>query len=291
MRFTRVMLATAASFWAVTAHASANEVYVYRGSALASEGIVVGSWGSGRAVESKERTLVGSNSIKITTQGLYAGGRIDFSQPVTLFTGQPEKGRYVVFSFWFDDSKKVDPSAGTNQVVDLDPYAIPKTERIRFIFVNDKGVMTSIVQPTVPLDPDDNWVRIAVPLTKLKLGEGESSYRMSRLMVFTDTPTTLHLGEVKLQTDVTPITGGISGDLAFGVNQKSFYQAEVRGGLATLKYSWDYNAADGIQTESTGMVGSKIYTTDGDYTITLTVSDVDGIKAPLVLTHKVSVNG
>jgi len=41
-------------------------------------------------------------------------------------------------------------------------------------------------------------------------------------------------------------------------------------------YSWDFDAADGITSEATGITATKIYSTAGTYTVTLTVIDTGG---------------
>ncbi len=43
-----------------------------------------------------------------------------------------------------------------------------------------------------------------------------------------------------------------------------------------VSYSWDFDAADGISTEATGVTATKTYTAPGNYTVTLTVTDTVG---------------
>jgi len=292
MRAMRVVLiiAVVVSAAVVVAADTANEVYVYKGGPLNQEGLVASGWGSGKAMETREHPLTGSYSVKIITSGFYAGGRIDFAQPVTLFSADAEKDRYLVFSFWFDDVKVVDPAAGTNDF-DIERYSVPKANRIRFIFKDDKGTQTALEEPTAPLDPDDNWVRIAVPLSKLKVSAPGQGYKLSRLLMFTDISSTFCLGEIKLTTDTTPIKAEINGSPMFGVNTKVYFMGAAQAGLSALNYSWDFDASDGIQTEATGMVVNHVFTSAQDYKITLTVSDINGVKPPAVVTYSVTVNG
>ncbi|MCL5103727.1 MAG: PKD domain-containing protein [Armatimonadetes bacterium] len=289
MRFFRVLLIVAIALCAVAAHAEP-DVYIYRGSPVSQDGLTLGGWGSGKAAESKERLLNGSNSIKITTQGYYSGGRIDFVQPVTLFTDGPEKDRYIQFALFFEDVKTVDPAADSGYDLDTDPYSVPKAGKVRFVFVSDSGEMISKEEPTNQLDPDDNWVRVVVPLCKLKLPEGTKEFRLSRLMIFSDMSCTMHLGEIKLMTDNKPIKVDSLGSRTLGVQDRVYFIAETDGGVSSLKYSWDFDNSNGIQAESTGRMASYTYTRGGDFTITLTVSDHDGVKAPVTVTGTVSVN-
>lgn len=269
--------------------ATSREVYIYRGEPLSQLGVTVGSWGSGRAVESSEKVLIGNKSIKITTQGLYAGGRIDFPQPVALFTDGIDPKRYVVFAFYFDDVKTVDPAAGSPYAYEVEPYTVPSAGKVRFVFVSDTGVKISAEQLTNPLDPDDNWCRVAVPLAKFKLPEGVSEFRLKRLLISTDLPTTLYLGEIRIVTDNTPIKVEPLESETVVVYDEVLFDPRADGGLSSLKFSWDFDASNGIQEESTERVGRFIYTRGGEFTVTLTVSDVDGLKEPVTVKTTVTV--
>ena len=76
-----------------------------------------------------------------------------------------------------------------------------------------------------------------------------------------------------------------------------FLVANAEAGISSLKYSWDYDASNGIQTESTEKVGHYVYTrgakdssgNDVPFVVTLTVSDADGIKAPVTVTANITV--
>lgn len=298
MRSLLVLLVLALVLGAAGAHAapSDREVYIYRGAPASDSGITVGSWGSGKAIESKEKVLAGSQSIKITTQGFYSGGRIDFAQPVTLFTDGIDPKRYMVFSFFFNDVQVVDPAAGTNYWFDVEPYTVPKASKMRFVLISDTGLSVSAVQSTNPVDPDDNWVRVAVPLAKFNLPEGINEFRLKRLLVFSDAPGTLSspavtfLGEIKMVTDNQPIRVDSLGGQVVAVYDDVFFVANAQGGVSSLKYSWDYDAGNGIQEETTGPVGRYMYTRGGDFTVTLTVTDTDGLKTPVSVRATVSVN-
>ncbi|MCX6344069.1 MAG: hypothetical protein NT018_03205 [Armatimonadetes bacterium] len=299
MHFTRILPIIAASLFGVTAYAANTpDVYIFKAGSLSAEGLTVGGWGSGKASESKVTAMNGGFSVKITTQSLYAGGRIELKQPVALYTAKPEEDRYLVFAFYFDDKKQVDPAAGTNNDIEADAYFVPNASKVRFVFVNDKGGTQSIEQPTTKID-DDNWMRIAIPLSKFKHAEGETEYKLSKFIISTDIPATLYFGELKMTTDKTPITVDVNGMQDFGVNTKAFFLASAYAGITALDYSWDFDAENGIQKECTGMVGSHSFklkqnedgTTSGDYIITVTVSDKNGVKKPVTATYKVSVNG
>ncbi len=294
MRFLMFLVAAAVLGNAVAAQGAVSdrEVYIFRGSPLAQSGISVGSWGSGKAIESADSTriLAGSKSIKITTQGLYAGARIDFVQPVALFTEGIDPTRYVVFAFYFDDQQTIDPGAGTLYSYEIEPYTIPRAAIVRFVFVPETGNPVAVEEPTNPLDPDDNWCRIAVPLAKFKAAADAREFKLKRLLIFTDLPTTLYLGEIKMVTDTAQIKVDSLPSQVVIIYDEVLFPARATGGVSSLKYSWDYDDSNGIQEETTGPVGRYVYIRGGDFKVTLTVSDADNVKQPVSTTATVSVN-
>ena len=310
MRCLPILLALTLALSAVAVCAadksSAREVYIFRGSDPDLDGVDLGEWGSGSAVKSKEKVFDGAWSVKIKTQGLYSGGRMDFTRPITLFKGDVDKSRYLQFTFFFDDVTRVDPARGTDYAWDVEPYTIPKAAMLRFVFESEDGVRVEAEKFTGIIDPDDNWMRVAVPLTKLQTKEefeegaeeGIDEFRLSRMIVSADIPTTMYLGEVKLATDTSPISVESLDTQSLAVMDTAFWIADADGGVSSLKYSWDFDAANGIQEESDSMVGRYIYTmsrrdakgNDLPFTVTLTVSDADGIKEPVTLTTTIEIS-
>uniref|UniRef100_UPI00351BFBF8 disaggregatase related repeat-containing protein n=1 Tax=Methanomethylovorans sp. TaxID=2758717 RepID=UPI00351BFBF8 len=53
-------------------------------------------------------------------------------------------------------------------------------------------------------------------------------------------------------------------------------------------YSWDFDASNGITSEATGVTATKTYTTAGNYTVALTVTDTSGQKSSDTLKVAVS---
>ena len=272
------------------AAAPEKDAYIYKGDGLSESGITVGSWGSGKALEVKEKVLTGNYSIKLITQNLYSGGRLDFAEPVTLFTGGVDKTRYMIFALFFSETQTINPAAGAIDAFDIEPYVTPKSNKIRLVLVSDKGVKISIEEPTNPVDPDDGWVRIAVPLEKLKAAGAGDEFKLKRMLMFSDTPSNIYIGEIKLANDTALIKVESLDSQVTAQYYEVLLVAKAESGISSLKYSWDYDSSNGIQADSTGLVGRYIYTKSGEFTVTLTVSDVDGIKAPVQVTSNISVN-
>lgn len=268
-------------------------ISIFNGEDPSSEGISLGGWGSGGAVKTQEQRLEGAWGIKIATQGLYSGGKIEFAQPVTLFANGNEANRYLQFTFLFigaNDKVLVNPAASTEWTwTDVEPYWKPKANKMRFVFMSDTGATVEVTEPTCALDPDDNWMRIAVPMAKLKTTDDAKDFRMKRVLVFTDTPVTFYLGSMKLVTDTDPITVDPIDPRTVAIMDMQYFVASAKGGVSSLKYSWDFDANNGIQIESTDLIAKTFYPKGGDYTVTLTVSDADGLKAPVTVRTVITV--
>src|SRR5438876_3760170 len=58
--------------------AAAPSITLYRGEPTAGSNIELGGWGSGSATDTSAEAFSGSNSIKVNTDGYYAGGRLMF---------------------------------------------------------------------------------------------------------------------------------------------------------------------------------------------------------------------
>ena len=281
----------AVNVYAEDAPANNKEVVIFKGDDPTVDGIELDGWGSGKASKSNEKLLLGAWSIKVATQGLYAGGRIDFTRPVALFSNGIDNSRYIQFTFFFPDTRVINPAAGTNSAYDVESYIKPKANKLRFMFVSESGATVSVEEPTAAIDPDDNWMRVAVPIGKFKSIGDAKEFRLKRLLIFADVPnTTMYLGEMKLLTDNTPIRVEPLDSQTLAIMDDLFMTAVAQGGVSSLKYSWDFDKTNGLQAESTDKITHYIYTRGGEFTVTLTVSDVDGLKAPVTVTSNISIN-
>lgn len=266
------------------------EIAIFKGDDPSLDGLALGAWGSGGAVKSKEKILDGGWSIKMTTQGFYSGGKIDFAQPVTLFTGGIDSTRYIQFAFFFNEIQTVNLVQGSEYAMtDVEPYKKPKANKMRFVFISEDGTSIEAIEPTGALDPDDNWMRVAVPLAKFKIKEGITEFRMKSLLIFTDIPSTLYLGSVKLLTDTEPIKVDALNSQTTQIMYPEYFVANATGGVSSLNYSWDFDSANGIQAEATEKMAKYTFTKGGIFTITLTVTDADGLKEPVTVSTEYEV--
>ena len=81
-------------------------------------------------------------------------------------------------------------------------------------------------------------------------------------------------------TDETEISIAPLDDQVGYLNAEMAFTGSAEGGASTLKFSWDWDDKDGIQEDSVGRTAGHTFRKAGKYTVTLTVSDVDGVKKP-----------
>jgi hypothetical protein len=96
---------------------------------------------------------------------------------------------------------------------------------------------------------------------------------------------------MRVVNDTTPIRGDVNQtNLNLALGDEIEFIAHGMGGSSVLKYTWDFDSADGIQVDAEGQVIKRKFRKPGDYTITLTVTDAYGLKAPYSTTIKAKVN-
>lgn len=270
--------------------AFAQETVIWNGTDISDAGITLGTWGSGtiaKETKDKKRLFEGPQSIKITSDGLYMGGRLDFSTPIPLAEGAIDPSKYIVLTLFFPDTETVGPNFASYDIV---PYRIPKVRKLRVILSSDKGLNIPILCPTNPLDPDDNWVRVAVPIAKLIIPQGQTDFKLSRIVINSDTKATFWLGQIKLVTDNNPIKVDSLSSQVVAINDNLYFQTTARGGASPLNFAWDFGDGSVAPATPKSRIVNHTYTKGGDYNVSLTVSDALGIKAPVTVKTTVSVS-
>jgi hypothetical protein len=134
----------------------------------------------------------------------------------------------------------------------------------------------------------DQWRVVSIPVKAIS-GFQSGDTQIKEVRLFGDSPTTLWLGQVRVAIDATPITVQPVVEKVIPRNARDTFIGNATGGYTPLKYSWDFDASDGIQEEAVGQAITHAYYKSGDYTATLTVSDLYGIKPPAKTTFRVHV--
>jgi hypothetical protein len=291
-------------------------ITVFRGE-LGESGIGLGPWGSGSAEASKDAVLVGTSSIKVTTQGMYQGARLDFRNGVNLEEAFRNPRAYLRFQVRFTGVGAVQtvqaggggagadgpgaigggPIGGVESVKRLaSPF-----KNMRYVLVMGDGTRYELVRPVEvpPTEDPDSYVPLAFPLSAItkklngKTLTGQGAV-VKQLAIFGDKYEQFYIGEINVIADETDIVVSPLEDQIFFANQTTAFVGNAEAGATTLRYSWDFDAKDGIQEDASGRVVSKVFPKRGEgtskYTVTLTVSDYDGIKKPQSVSQEIEVN-
>jgi hypothetical protein len=330
-------LGAAAALLIVTAGAAiaVPSITLYRGEPAAAGGLLLSGWGSGAALDTSAEAFSGSNAIKLTTDGYYSGGRIQFQNPLDItqqFTdpytflemaikflpGQIRTGPNGTVGSDFSGPGASRPGFGgpgggpggppgfgpggpggaAGPTDPNDPAAAllitPDTQRLRVLMQFEGGTAVAEDQPLIRFPTSEpGWVRIAIPFTQFKGAPRMASYRLQEMRVFGDAPDTFFIGQITTQTDNDPISVEPLEEQVVSVNDRVEFAGSAEGGISGLKYSWDFDKSDGIQEDSVGARVNHVYTKaspeNKPYIVTLTVSDISGVKRPVSVETTVEV--
>jgi len=275
-------------------------IALFRGDLEQASNVRLGSWGSGRAEKTKDFVLVGDSSILLTTAGFYQGGRLDFANPVDLSGAFANPNTYVRLRLRFNGAGSTQNQFDFNSFQTSSKAASP-FERMRFLLTMADGTSYELLRPVEVLPTDDpgGYVNVSFPVLAIRKknadgtpaaapsGEGA---RLQRLVIFGDKYAKFNIGEIDVITDETPIVPApLDLPPSFAEDAITF-TGSAEAGASTLRYSWDFDASDGIQNEAEGRSVTHVYKKEGTYKVTLTISDVDGIKKPVTETATLDVS-
>ena len=167
------------------------------------------------------------------------------------------------------------PTSANNSYLvrmDDDPertWTIPVTEPWAWDEVNHWGSGTET-------DPEIDLVIITLSAGEhvLTIKHRESGTKLDRLLITNDLTFVPHV------TDTTPPVADAGQDQTVDNGTVIYFDGSgSTDDLGIQSYSWDFDASDGIQQDSTGVTVSHIYTEPGSYIVTLTVTDTSGNTA------------
>jgi len=257
------------------------------------------SWGSGVAEQTTDNALLGDYAIKVTTHGLYQGGRIDFKQPLDFGPAFANPNAYMRLMVRFNSSSGSTggnsfPGFGgaggigeggfggsTGSLANKPPF-----ERMRFLLVMADGRKLELIRPLdmKPSDDPDAYMPITFPLSAVAKAAGGglagSAATVKSLVICGDKYQQFQIGEIQVITDDTEISVAPLEEMDVFVNNDVPFQGDAEAGASTLRFAWDWDARDGIQEDAIGRSITKVFTKPGKTVVTLVVSDVDGIKKP-----------
>ena len=146
----------------------------------------------------------------------------------------------------------------------------------------------------VPISSGGNnangWKQVGVPLQAIA-GFDRTNKIVKEVAFAGDATSTFFVGEMRILNDATPLYVEPNvRDLNLALGDEVEFMAFGTGGASILKYAWDFDSSDGVQTDAEGQVIKRKFRKPGKYTITLTVSDIFGLKKPFSTTIQAEVN-
>jgi len=303
MKVKNLVLITMGMMLTVASWAS-DTIRIYAaGRAVKDQGITFRSWGSGLIAESDDAAYEGTTSIRISTRNFFQGGMMMLSKPVDLSGAYGDANNLIMLTFKIADSSAQGgrsgggsgdlgtPAAGAGGSQSSAPAKVEPLSMVRMIVVTDDGMRSEAYVPmTTGGKGERGWRRVGIPL-KAITGFDKSSKKIKELWFSGDSTATFYIGQMEIVNDSTPIYGEPNRrELNLALGDEIEFIGNGSGGATILKYTWDFDAKDGIQIDAEGQFIKHKFRRPGDYTITLTISDVNGLKKPYSTTIKVKVN-
>lgn len=170
----------------------------------------------------------------------------------------------------------------------------PDTRQLRAALIFEGGQAVSGDHPLVTFPtPEPEWVRVAIPLTSFKTQRRLDTYRLKELRIFGDSPDTFYVGEIRTLSDNDPISIDPLDEQVVAVGDQVDLLGRAEAGVSALRYSWDFDASNGIQEDAVGPRAKNIFrkqSAEGKpFVVTLTVTDLAGVKDPARLTTTIEV--
>lgn len=146
----------------------------------------------------------------------------------------------------------------------------------------------------------DQWKGLAVPVSTLS-GLKESSGQIKEIQFFGDNAGVIYLGQVRVVRDETPIHVDELPDQTIAKNDPITFVGSADAGPTPLKYEWTLQGVPSSDASAKSEVSSTYTVTaegrtfkhqfrkSGDFTVTLKVSDINGLKKPVTKTANIHV--
>ncbi len=134
------------------------------------------------------------------------------------------------------------------------------------------------------------WRTIGVPLQAIS-GLDSTNKTVASVAMSLDRPATIYVGDLKILTDSTPVYAEpMIRELNLSFGQEVILYGNGTGGATPLRYTWDFDDADGVGVDAEGQAVRRRFLKPGSYTVTMSVQDIFGLKEQHRSTIKVVVN-
>lgn len=287
--------------------------------------ITLKAWGSGTISETDELVFEGAHSLRISTRNYFQGGRILFGAPVKLADSFSNKDNLLILNFRTASGSttlgaggkgggggapggpagfgggiggqdggapggggrpgKGGPGGGGAPAATGTPAPL---KMVRVIVTTTDG-LKSEAYSVIPAGSDKGWTKLGVPLQGLA-GFSRTNKEIKEIALSGDATGSFYVGGVGILNDASPIQADMNyrADLNVGASTELEFIGNGYGGATPLKYSWDFDG-DG-QVDAEGQSVKRRFRKEGTWKVTLTVSDVYGLKKPFTTSINVKVN-
>ena len=281
-------------------------------------------WGSGTIAETAELKPRGGNySIRVSTRNYFQGGSLLFFDPKDMSKLFEDKNNLLKFTYRnADEATKLGgatpagggggggggqddegrrnsaagggalqkggatPPAGGTAASNLDTVL----KFVRIIITTTDNMKSEAYIELRPSGGIAGWREAAIPLQGID-GFDKTNKIIREIAFSGDVTATFYIADIKVIDDTTKIEGDVNADrLNLALGDEVQLVANGWGGATPLKYTWDFDEADGIQVDAEGQVVKHKFRKAGEYMVTATIGDRYGMKPGVVRKIKVTVN-
>ena len=162
---------------------------------------------------------------------------------------------------------------------------------LRVVLTTDDGMKAETFVDLANTAPNERgWRKVGVPLAAIN-GWAKSSKKLKSVALSLDKIGTIYLGDLQILKDETPIYAEPSvREMNLALGDQVTLSAMGYGGSSPLKFTWDFDKEDGVTADAEGQSITRRFRKPGSFIVTLTVSDIYGLKKSFTTEIKVQVN-
>lgn len=162
-------------------------------------------------------------------------------------------------------------------------------QNVRIVLVTSTNHQLEMLLPLDSATDEGQWKRVSIPIALIP-GIKAGDAQIKEVRIFGDSAGIMRVGNISVLMDDTPITVDALQNRVLARLAVHEFRVIAKGGMTPLVVSWDWDAADGIQTETLGRAVTHQFRKESIYdpntnktldpVITVTVRDLYGIKKP-----------
>lgn len=319
----KTQLKTVSLLLLVTAAVIGSAQSIYKPTvALGDQKMRIKAWGSGTIAETSELPFDGTASIRISSRNFYQGGILIFDEPRDLAAASTSSANMLMLTIQAPSSSTTlgggasgkgngslpGKSGIAGQVgggfggttgrgqqgtgpQEVSVFLKLTLEKVRCVITTSDDKKSEVYfDLTSSMADSKGWKTVGIPLTTIP-GFDKSNKMIKSISFSGDAVSTFYIGEMKLKNDQTPIYVEPNvRDLNLALGDSYVFSGYGNAGSTMLKYTWDFNEADGIDVDTEGQTIRRRFMKAGTYIITVTAHDFYGLKASHSAKVKVVVN-